>query len=255
MWLVQMAQSAKHIGGCAQILAQLDNQGECSRGGLHVQQQVHGLRTLISTVIKTSQNMAWDAYVHNTGHLSWGCEVIDARTLEHMLMCSAATASADCKPQQETSSHKWSAWESCRWDRYISTKSNGCIVSALATQAAVATAAAGTCGARSWGMGSSRVTTEQTPLARPNTAATTSHPLLPPPPAPSMAPPVPLLLPLRCTIQQQRLHILMLAPTPCSGETPAECSGIRQRRCRHCDQSRGIRGSHCSFQRQRLSRD
>lgn len=82
-------------------------------------------------------------------------------------------------------------------------------------------------------MGSRSVTTEQTPLARPNTAATTSHPLLPPPPAPSMAPPVPLLLPLRCTIQQQRLHILMLAPTPCSGETPAECSSIRQRTVAH----------------------
>jgi hypothetical protein len=61
MWLVEMAQSAKQIGGCAQILAQLDNQGKCSRGGLHVQQQVHCLRALISTVIKTSQNMAWDA--------------------------------------------------------------------------------------------------------------------------------------------------------------------------------------------------
>jgi len=38
-------------------------------------------------------------------HLSCGCTVIDARTLEHMLTCSAATASADCNPQQDTRSH------------------------------------------------------------------------------------------------------------------------------------------------------
>ena len=37
-------------------------------------------------------------------HLSCGCTVIDARTLEHILTCSAATASADCNPQQDTRS-------------------------------------------------------------------------------------------------------------------------------------------------------
>jgi hypothetical protein len=94
--------------GGAQALPHLQNQRKRGNRGLHVEQQAHGLCALHITASTTHQvksNTATGPQRGGGGYLSSGCAVIDARTAEHMVTCSAATASADCKPQQDTSSH------------------------------------------------------------------------------------------------------------------------------------------------------